>query len=554
MMTGTMTAMIGTMTAMTSSANQAQNTQGAKSSQGTQGHQGKSPQRVTSARRRIAGWILGTVAIVLIALVLTTRTLLLTGVEKMANEAVSQEISEFNTFLDQGIDPNTAEPFTSSARLFQVYLSRQIPGNDEAFVAVVGGKAMQINRDFSLPGSESATRVPGASGATNWLSNQTVQEIVDSEVNSGIYETPQGDEVHWGRVDIRSAAGSSAPADYFIVGFNATPSIAWVNNEVRSIAFVGLGGLVLTWLIAWLIAGQILAPTKRIRHVATRISETNLSARVPETGTDDNRELARAFNEMLDRIEALHLKQAKFVDDASHELKTPITVIRGQLDLFERSNPDQQRRSIATMTTELDRMTRLVDDVLTLATAEAADFVRLQDQDMAQFLIDLEDKISVMGDRDFQLVQVAEVHAAIDEQRITEAMLELANNAIRHTKPGGRIEFGSTIRQDQNDDSPRLDLWVRDYGPGIPAEHLESIFERFAQPVRGIGAGLGLSIVKAIMDAHRGTAWVESVEGKGSTFGISLAVNDVDKHLAGDTREVSAKDNPATKRFKRLEP
>ncbi len=471
------------------------------------------PQKVSSARVRIVLWILATVLLTIFAVVLTTRTLLLTNVESHANRQVEQEVAEFINFLDEGRDPATAEPFTDTARLFQVYLARQIPEPSESLLAVIDGRTMEIQRQ-------------------NETQPATISAILADQANSGVYHTAEGERVHWARVDIVPEAGGKT--DHYIVAKHTGADVARVNNEITTIALVGVGGTAIAAIIAWLIAGQLLLPSRQIRNVAVRITETDLSARVPLTGTDESRELAASFNSMLDRIESLTHRQAKFVDDAGHELRTPITVIRGQLELLDLNDPVQAQRSVDLSIAELDRMTRIVNELLTLAVADQHDFVVPEPVDVADLTIELEDKISVMADRKFTLTEVAETTAALDRQRITQAMLEIVSNAVRHTADGAGIEFGSRVGtlatntpgSNNSDSQATVEFFVRDHGPGIAPELLPTLFDRFTQHgsngrQKG-GAGLGLSIVKAIMDAHHGSVRVESQEGEGTTFTLVI--------------------------------
>lgn len=481
--------------------------------------------RPMSARLTIVGWILATVALALIAMILTLRGLLIADVEEAANDSILQEIDEFEMFLDAARDPATAKPFLNTERLFEVYLSRQLPGDDESLMAVIDGRIMQVEQP--------------AGPAIDWQ-REGVTAILNEPAASGVYDTTDGNRVHWAKLTLTPDSGGVA--DHFIVAQNTGPKLEQTKGVLRTITFVGLGGLLLTTAIAWLVAGRIIGPIRALRQVASKISETDLQSRVPETGTDENRALAKTFNDMLDRIEAVHEKQSKFVDDAGHELRTPITVVRGQLELLEQSDEEQRKRSIALSINELDRMARIVNELLTLAVADRPDFVLKKPVDVANLTIALDDKAQVMADRDWRIVEISEDVAPLDEQRITQAMLEMCNNAVRHTDDGDRIDIGSrtdpigkAAEEGADSAAKQVTLWVRDYGTGIPEDRLPEIFERFSrlgdsrkEKLRTQGAGLGLSIVQAIAEAHKGAVWVDSEEGKGATFGITIPLNEAD--------------------------
>ena len=495
--------------------------------------------RPMSARLNIVGWILATVALALIAMVLTLRALLIADVENSANASILQEIDEFEMFLDQAKDPATAKPFTDTERLFKVYLSRQLPGDDESLMAIIDGRIMQVEQP--------------AGPAINWQ-REGVSAILNDPAASGVYDTSAGNRVHWAKLTLTPESGGVA--DHFIVAQNTGPALNQTEGVLRTITFVGVGGLLLTTVIAWLVAGRIIGPIRELRRVASNITETDLSARVPVKGTDENMALAETFNSMLDRIEAVHEKQSRFVDDAGHELRTPITVVRGQLELLEQSDEEQRQRSVELSINELDRMARIVNELLTLAVADRTDFVEKKPVDVADLTIALEDKAQVMAERDWRLTEVCEITAPLDEQRITQAMLEICNNAVRHTNEGDRIDLGSRLEpaavggdHDTAGSAAALPgagvtFWVRDYGEGIPAERLPQLFERFSRfgsskkgSKRTQGAGLGLSIVQAIAEAHGGRVWVDSEEGEGSTFGVTLPLGEAARV---DTVDVTA--------------
>src|SRR5690606_32526730 len=154
-----------------------------------------------------------------------------------------------------------------------------------------------------------------------------------------------------------------------IVAVFTTEQRAKVADTARTIGLVAIGGLGLTAIIGWVVAGQILAPIRQVREVAAAIGEKDLTSRVPVHGRDDIAALAQTFNSMLDRLEHAYTTQQRFVDDAGHELRTPITVIRGHLELMDLGHADDATReeTIRLVEDELDRMARIVTDLLVLA-------------------------------------------------------------------------------------------------------------------------------------------------------------------------------------------
>jgi signal transduction histidine kinase len=222
------------------------------------------------------------------------------------------------------------------------------------------------------------------------------------------------------------------------------------------------------------------------------------------------------------------------VDDAGHELRTPITVVRGHLELMG-DDPRDRRETIALVTDELDRMARIVDDLLLLAKAEQPDFVQLEAVELSDLTTELLAKARTIGDRDWRLDACASGPFRADPQRVTQAVLNLARNAVEHTAPGAEIALG-TARGDGT-----VRLWVRDTGTGVDPAERDRIFERFARgrdgPRRSEGAGLGLSIVRAITDAHRGRVEVDSRAGTGATF--TLVLPDPDGPGAAATQEMA---------------
>jgi signal transduction histidine kinase len=274
-------------------------------------------------------------------------------------------------------------------------------------------------------------------------------------------------------------------------------------------------------LVTWRVAEGLLRPVRATTETARRISTADLTGRIPVKGHDELAELGRTFNELLDKLEEAFETQRRFVDDAGHELRTPITIVRGHLELLE-EDPEERDRTLALVQDELDRMHRIVADLLTLAKSERPDFLSLEPVDLTRLTEDLFEKIRALGDRNWRADRVGRGIVVADRQRLTQAITQLAHNAVQHTSPGAEIAVGSEVRGGD------ARLWVRDTGAGIAHGDLDRIFDRFArghQKRASEGAGLGLSIVRAIAEAHGGRVEAQSVVGTGSTFTIVIPLD-----------------------------
>jgi two-component system, OmpR family, sensor kinase len=236
-------------------------------------------------------------------------------------------------------------------------------------------------------------------------------------------------------------------------------------------------------------------------------------------------------NAMLDRLEAAFDTQQQFLDDAGHELRTPLTIVRGHLELLDAADPADVEAVRALVMDELDRMARLVTDLILLAQSRRPDFVRFAPVDLDRLLRSVLGKACALADRQWLVESTIAATALADEQRLTQAMLQLADNAARHTEPGDVVALGGAVV------GPRVLLWVRDTGAGIAPQDAERIFERFGRAVparRDEGSGLGLSIVAGIATAHRGRVALGQPSSPGACFTLELPLTLVVPGAAAD--------------------
>ncbi len=303
------------------------------------------------------------------------------------------------------------------------------------------------------------------------------------------------------------------------------------DTREHMILVMGLGGgLVVLASIAgglWL-AQRALRPISRITEAAASIARTDdLDTRLAWRGPrDDLGRLVSVFNDMMARLQGLFSVQQRFVADVSHELRTPLTAIRGNLDLIRRYGMDEQ--SLAAIEGETGRMARMVDDLLLLARADYGGLaLELAPLDLDTILLEASREARVLaGQRelDIELRRLEPLRARGNADRIKQLLLNLLDNAIKFTPDGGRITLGLYR------DGHEAVLEVADSGIGIAPEDRQRIFNRFwqADPSRrraqqsGQDAGLGLSIVKWIVDAHHGSIDLVSEPGAGTTFRVRL--------------------------------
>jgi len=270
--------------------------------------------------------------------------------------------------------------------------------------------------------------------------------------------------------------------------------------------------------LAWLAAGKVLSPLRHLSDTVQSISESDLSQRINIQGTGEVAQLGRTFNAMMERLEHAFEAQRNLINDAGHELRTPITIIRGHLELME-TDPESQQETLNLVMGELSRMNRLVEDLILLAKAERSDFLQIETIELTRFMEELFNKIQQLGDRNWHLEnEIVSGKMTGDPQRITQAIINLAQNAVQHTLPDSLIVLGGKI------EGNRVKFWVRDTGDGIAASEQKRIFDRFTRVKnsrrRSEGSGLGLAIVTAIVEAHKGAIHLQSKLGIGSTFSV----------------------------------
>lgn len=454
-------------------------------------------------RVRVVVWYLGLFAVLLAVALLTIREVLLVRLEDEVGASLAQEAEELR-LLAGGVDPRTGEPFGADvAALFDTFLDRNLPAPDEVLLAVIDG---QVHRAS-----------PETTGRQ--LVTDELLEVwqAPAEPTWGESSSSQGD-IRWLSVPVE--AGADAPPARFVVVDLIGDARADVDDAVRVMAAISALVLLLATVLGYATTGRVLAPIRRVTRTARHISDDELTARIPVEGDDELAELTRTFNEMLDRLEAAFGQQRRFMDDVGHELRTPITIVRGHLEVFP-DDPDERAEAIATCLDELDRMGRYVRDLITLAKAERPDFLQFAEVDVAELTDGLERRaVALAPDRRWIIERIAPVTVVGDADRLNQALVNLVSNAAQHTAPDDEIRLGSDVV------GREVHIWVSDPGPGIAPDERTRIFERFGRggdtTRRTEGVGLGLAIVSAVAQAHGGRIDLDSRPGHGARFTLVL--------------------------------
>lgn len=459
---------------------------------------------LSSYRLRLLAWFVILLGLGTAVTVAVVGEVLLQGTEERIRRDLVQESEEFRS-LAGGIDPATGEAFGEDVeRIFEVFLDRNVPARNEVILTFVDGELFRRSRP-----------IPRYELGQDPVFIEAVANI--PAVTTGSISSPVGSVDY---LALPVLIEDQTRGVFAVAAFRDLER-AEQDEILRAVATVGVVLLVIGTVLAWRLADRVLAPVRRTAATARSISETDLSQRVEVRGHDEVAALAETFNEMLDRVSVAFDEQRRFMDDAGHELRTPLTIARGHLELFDEESPDDRRRTVDLVLDEVDRMTLLVNELLVLASASRPDFARRTAIQAVDLMRTVFDKARVLGDRQWRFEPGRDGTIWVDRQRMTQAVLQLAHNAVRHTSATDVIALGANV------DQRSARLWVRDTGSGIAEHEQKAIFERFyrsegSSRASDSGVGLGLSIVRAIAEAHEGRVALTSRPGEGASFTVVI--------------------------------
>jgi len=434
-------------------------------------------------------------------------------IDQDISDRVDNQFGEFRKFQEQD-----GAAYPTVGAMLDAFLEVEVPQDDTALVTWYDAQ------DGDGPGPQTVS-ANGYTGEDKAAFEAAAATIVDDNGTTRI-DDPE-DELILNAQTIKLGGETGA----LIVVTYYGDARAGLRDTISTYVVVALLSLLVITGFAAAQSGRLLAPLRTLRETADEINDSDLSQRLPETGNDDITALTRTFNRMLDRLEAAFVGQRQFLDDAGHELRTPLTVLRGHLELLDVGNPAEIAETRALLLDETDRMSRLVGELILLAKSDRPDFVTPRPVDLTGLTVDALAKARGLGDRAWTLDETASVTVPLDEQRLTQALLQLCDNAVKHTDPGDTVALGSSY------DGTAARLWVRDDGPGVDPDHREQIFERFGRssvPEDDEGFGLGLSIVRAIARAHGGSVSLEDEQPHGARFVITVPVPGTEPIDPGD--------------------
>lgn len=439
---------------------------------------------------------------------LVTYSLYSRSIEERIDRDLAQEVEELRT-LATDVDPQTGESFSSVEDLLYAALQRNVPDRSEEFMATIDGE------------------VPFVSAAPRPMHLDEKDELIGfldgiPAGSSPRYTTITDFRGHEVRVVAVPVQVPGDPAHgIFVAAIDATAERASLTNALWAQVLAGLLTLLLIAVVGTLVFRGLLRPVRELITAVERIDDYHLTERVPEQGTQDLVVLSHTFNKMLDRLDSSATAQRALLDDVGHELRTPLTIIRGHLEILDTDDIEDVTATRELVLDEVDRMGRLVDELVLLAKSERADFLQCGPVEIDEVVDGVFERARALADRQFRIDSACGAVIYADRQRLTQALVQLLSNAIRHTGVDDQIAFGARLHPCEDS----VEVWVRDTGTGIDPKNHERVFERFERGDHtggNVSSGLGLSIVSAIARAHGGRVDLTSAPGRGSTFTLVI--------------------------------
>lgn len=322
-----------------------------------------------------------------------------------------------------------------------------------------------------------------------------------------------------------ASTGGPGPATRFLqVASPWRPAQELMTELRRLLGWMGLVAVVLGVGVSFLLARAVTGPLERLAHAARRVADGDLGARTGlRPGRNEVRAVAAAFDEMVERLQQAFAAQKRFVADASHELRTPLTTIGGMAELLPQATAEERVRALAAMEREVERMSRLVDDLLTLSRAEEGDAAPRRERFDLVPLLQEAAETATLANRGREVGVHVDGPLAVlgDPDALMRAVRNVLANALQYSPADTPVRLDAAVRDGG------VEVKVRDRGPGVPPADLPRLFDRFYRAdrsrTRGTGgSGLGLAIVRAIVEDHGGRVSLRNVETGGAEVTLWL--------------------------------
>lgn len=374
-------------------------------------------------------------------------------------------------------------------------------------------------------GTAGAARLVAAPVVSRWL--------VDPPAHSELRTVEAGGQSYLVLASPIQAAGSSRILGVLVAAADQQHLQAQRNQVLILAGTEAAVALLAALLSAFLLLRRVLRTVGEVTRAAVEASQGDLQIRLSRGASDDEvGRLTRAFDGMLARISESMEAQRRLLSDVSHQLRTPLTVALGHLEVLRRSpssDPVESAETTTMVMDELQRMALLIDQLLLLGRSLSPDFIEVDRVDLRAFMADLFEASRVLGDRRWSLGEVPDEVLIVDGAKLRGALLNLVDNAVKATGPGDPIEL-------EVGGEEGIVFTVRDSGEGIAPEVQPSVFERFRRAGRSErpGSGLGLAIVKAVAEAHGGGVELESAPGRGTTVRIVLPQSCLEDREGGE--------------------
>ena len=365
------------------------------------------------------------------------------------------------------------------------------PDRNSGSLGILGG------RPAFVPGVAASLAVPTDPA----FIDRILAEVSDGTVRLGTVSTDRGDLRY-----IAVPVAIDEDRGVFVLVVDVGAELADFGAATWAYVAVAAGVIAVVGLIGWLVAGRLLAPLRRLRIAAEEITATERNTRIPVVGHDDVSALTATVNDMLDRLDSALTSQRRLLDDVRHELKTPITIVRGHVELMNPGDAADVEATRLIAIDELDRMSGLIDEIETLAESRML-VTRRATVHAAELAAEVVAKSRGIAGHTWRSAITSTAAVSVDRAKIVQAWLQLVDNAVKYSPAGSEILIGCV------DYEGAVEFWVQDAGPGIPPGAEMRIFERHAREHEGAaaGSGLGLSIVRSIVTAHAGQVAVAAM-------------------------------------------